>query len=88
MALTFTEEGLLPPGDVELTLAELRFSMLVAGPGPSHPDWDTAWRGELVDNLELMVRELWAVGIAEIFIDGSFVEDKEHPNDIDGYFVC
>jgi hypothetical protein len=22
-----------------------------------------------------------------IFIDGSFVEDKDHPNDIDGYFV-
>ncbi len=28
------------------------------------------------------------VGVAEIFVDGSFVEDKEHPNDIDGYFVC
>lgn len=23
-----------------------------------------------------------------IFIDGSFVEDKDHPNDIDGYFEC
>ncbi len=21
-------------------------------------------------------------------MDGSFVEDKDHPNDIDGYFVC
>jgi hypothetical protein len=28
------------------------------------------------------------VGIREIFADGSFVEDKDHPNDIDGYFVC
>jgi hypothetical protein len=28
------------------------------------------------------------VGLDEIFIDGSFVEDKDHPNDIDGYFVC
>lgn len=26
--------------------------------------------------------------MTEIFIDGSFVEDKEHPNDIDGYFEC
>ena len=23
-----------------------------------------------------------------IFVEGSFVEDKLHPNDIDGYFVC
>ena len=28
------------------------------------------------------------MGIEEIFIDGSFVEDKDHPNDIDGYFEC
>ena len=35
-----------------------------------------------------MVEQLWAVGIDEIYIDGSFVEDKDHPNDIDGYFVC
>jgi len=29
-----------------------------------------------------------ADGVREIFVDGSFVEDKDHPNDIDGYFVC
>lgn len=34
-----------------------------------------------------MVGQLWQVGITEIFIGGSFVEDKDHPNDIDGYFV-
>src|SRR5438477_4717022 len=28
------------------------------------------------------------VGIDQIFIDGSFVENKDHPNDLDGYFVC
>ena len=26
--------------------------------------------------------------VTEIVIDGSFVEDKDHPNDIDGYFEC
>jgi hypothetical protein len=36
----------------------------------------------------VLVRQLWQVGITEVFIDGSFVEDKAHPNDIDGYFVC
>jgi hypothetical protein len=84
----FTEDGLLSPGDYELTLSELRESMLVKGPGTSCPGWDAAWRAELIDNLEILVRQLWQVGIAEVFIDGSFVEDKDHPNDIDGYFVC
>lgn len=35
-----------------------------------------------------MAHQLWAVDITDIFVDGSFVEDKNHPNDIDGYFVC
>lgn len=29
-----------------------------------------------------------AVGIDEIYINGSFVENKAHPNDIDSYFEC
>lgn len=36
----------------------------------------------------MVVRQLWQVGVTEIFIDGSFAEDKDHPNDIDGYFEC
>ena len=43
---------------------------------------------KLVDNLEILTRQLWQVGITEVFADGSFAEDKDHPNDIDGYFVC
>jgi hypothetical protein len=42
----------------------------------------------LVDNLEILTRQLWQVGIREVYADGSFAEDKDHPNDIDGYFVC
>ena len=42
----------------------------------------------LIDNLEILTRQLWQVGIRDIFADGSFAEDKHHPNDIDGYFVC
>jgi len=36
----FAEDGLLPPGDFEVTLQELRRSILVAGPPheSSHPD--------------------------------------------------
>ena len=86
----FSVEGVLPPGDYELTLDELRESSLVLGPDDSvdSSSWDADWRRELVDNLAILVRQLWQVGISEIFVDGSFVEDKDHPNDIDGYFEC
>lgn len=87
---TFTPDGLLPPGDHPMTLAELRSSLLVAGPAaqPLGTHWDALWRRQLVDSLAVMVGQLWAVGVTEVFVDGSFAEDKEHPNDIDGYFEC
>ncbi|HET7579352.1 MAG TPA: HEPN domain-containing protein [Bacillales bacterium] len=50
--------------------------------------WDEKWRAHLVDQLKVMVGQLWRVGVTEIYIDGSFVENKAHPNDIDGYFEC
>lgn len=82
-------DGVLPVGDYAVTIAELRASILVNGCGElKEKHWDKAWRSQLVDNLEVMVSQLWQVGIEDIFIDGSFVEDKDHPNDIDGYFVC
>jgi len=86
----FTGDGLLPSGDHPLTLNELRESLLVIGPEDKgrYPNWDIAWRCELVDRLGLLCGQLWRVGATDIFIDGSFTEDKEHPNDIDGYFVC
>lgn len=54
----------------------------------SEPNWDSEWRLFLVDRLEVLVRQLWEVGLDEIYINGSFVEKKPHPNDIDGYFNC
>lgn len=35
-----------------------------------------------------MAAHLWHVGVDNIFVDGSFAEEKDHPNDIDGYFEC
>lgn len=86
----FTDQGLLPPGEYPLTLTQLRESMLVLGPGEpkDHCQWAAGWRLELVENLSVLVGQLWRVGIDQVFIDGSFVEDKDRPNDIDGYFVC
>jgi hypothetical protein len=87
---TFQPNGLLPPGDYEVSLDELRRSVLVSGPLESSERgaWDSGWRSRLVDNLEMLAKQLWQVGIREIYADGSFAEDKDHPNDIDGYFVC
>ncbi len=87
MVPQFDENGVLPPGDYPLTLDQLRESLLVEGSQLSS-HWDRDWRLALVENLSVMCRQLWQVGIVEIFVNGSFVEDKDHPNDIDGYFVC
>jgi len=84
----FQANGLLPPADYEMSFVELRRSMLVAGPDTEQQTWDADWRGHLVDNLEILTGQLWQVGITDIYVNGSFVEDKDHPNDIDGYFVC
>lgn len=84
----FTADDVLPPGDYALTIEQLRQSHLVTGEGNPSLNWDSVWRGMLVDNLEMLVVQLWQVGINRIFVDGSFVENKDHPNDIDGYFEC
>jgi hypothetical protein len=86
----FEADGLLPPGDYEVSFDELCQCVLVLGPGGSamSPTWDSGWRAKLVGNLEILTRQLWQVGVTEVFADGSFAEDKDHPNDIDGYFVC
>ncbi|HIE8456408.1 TPA: DUF6932 family protein [Bacillus cereus] len=83
--MKFNEDGLLNPGDYPMTIAELRNSLLVEGPTDEVP-WDKEKRLMLVNNLETLVNQLHQVGVNEIFIDGSFVEDKASPSDIDGYF--
>jgi hypothetical protein len=84
----FTSEGLLPVFDHPATLTELRASHLVTGKGVQSEAWDKKWRAQLVDNLEVLVSQLWQVEVDQIYINGSFVEEKDHPNDIDGYFEC
>lgn len=73
-----------------MTLDQLARSRLVRGPRGRQRSrhWDAAWRAKLVANLGILTGELADIGINEIFVDGSFVEAKDHPNDIDGYFVC
>ena len=84
----FTENGLLPPGDHTLAIDELRDSYLVDGEGLGIPTWNSTRRAQLVENLELFVRQLWQVGVENIFVNGSFVTNKPDPGDIDAYFEC
>lgn len=90
MIPSFQADGLLPPGDYEVSFEELRRSILTMDPGMAVDagSWDAPWRERLVDNFEVLTRQLWSVGVRDVFADGSFVKDKDHPNDIDGYFVC
>jgi len=83
----FTDDGVLPVGDHVLTFDQLLVSPLVLG-WRDGSDWDAPWRQTLAGNLAVLVNHLRQVGIRDVFVDGSFVEDKPHPNDIDGYFVC
>jgi hypothetical protein len=64
----FTDEGLLPPGDYEVTFEELRESILVAGPESDSPwgeEWDVEWRERLTRQAETMCSHLWEVGIRD-----------------------
>lgn len=80
----FNSNGVLDPGTYDATSADIKNSILVKGYGSS--TWDAKWRNQLVDNAAILIQQLWQVGITDIYLDGSFVEDKDHPNDIDGYF--
>ena len=60
--LVFTNDGTLPIGDYGLTIMGIKKSILVQGDGSSH-SWDHDWRLKLVDNLALMARQLWMVGV-------------------------
>ncbi len=82
---SFNAQGTLDPGTYDATLVQIEHSLLVTGNGSS-ATWDSAWRKKLIENAAIMIDQLWKVGVDDIFLDGSFVEDKNHPNDIDGYF--
>lgn len=84
----FDDHGLLPAGNYEQTLDDLERSRLVIGSGEEDVAWSERTRSRLVSNLRILVTQLWQVGIEHIYVNGSFVESKASPNDIDGYFEC
>ena len=84
---SFNDDGFLPQ-DYETTFQEIQQSLLVLGPERTEPTWDISRRRWLLNNLEILVRQLWAAGIERIYVNGSFVTDKDKPGDIDACFEC
>ena len=70
-----TDEGLLPAGIYETDFDELRGKM----------GWSRK-RLALLDGLEQALKLLAESGVKRVYLDGSFVTDKDRPNDIDGCY--
>ncbi len=71
----FTDDGLLPPGVHETDLAELEEKM----------GWSRK-RRELLEGLGAALGVMAASGVERAYLDGSFVTDKDRPNDVDGCY--
>lgn len=69
----YREDGSLPPGEHLATWQELaeRFG------------WNER-RRRLLEGLQRALAELHRVGCVQAFVDGSFVTDREEPEDYDG----
>ncbi len=68
----FTDEGMLPPGIHRATLREVRDKL----------GWGLR-RRDLLDRLEAGLRLMKNCGIDRVYLDGSFVTEKDRPGDID-----
>jgi hypothetical protein len=66
----FTDDGLLPPGVHQTDLEELKEKM----------GWSRK-RRELLEGLEEALELMASCGVVRVYLDGSFVTDKDRPND-------
>lgn len=72
MALQYQENGNLYPGIYQLSWEEFKENYGF-----------NKHRKKLIEGIELVIKELKAVGCKSIYIDGSFVSKKSLPNDFD-----
>ncbi len=71
----FTEQGILPPGIHQATLDDVR----------SRLGWGRK-REDLIKGLEMALQLVGNCGVERVYLDGSFVTDKDRPGDIDGCY--
>jgi hypothetical protein len=71
----FNNLGYLPPGVYESSWPEFLSRFAINGP-----------RQRLATGLAAALRKLGIAGCRRVIIGGSFVTDKEHPNDFDGWY--
>ncbi len=71
--MKFNSKGLLPPGIHVVTLEQLETNFT----------WSNH-RKKLFKKFKGAYKNLTRANVKKIWIDGSYVESKEHPNDIDG----
>ena len=81
MIPSFQTDGLLPPSDYEVSFEELRRSILTVGPGMTAGarSWDTPWRERLVDNFEVLTRQLWSAGVRDVYADDRLWKTRTTP---------
>jgi hypothetical protein len=71
----FTDAGALPPGEWQTNLDEIEEKL--------------AWSGrrrELLAGLRKALSLMGSCGVERVYLDGSFVTDKDRPGDIDGCY--
>ena len=70
----FNENGELPDGEYDVSIDEIENRFGCAN----------EQRCRLMQGLRVAAANLRRANVRKLWIDGSFVTDKEHPNDIDG----
>lgn len=68
----FDDRGFLPPGVHKAEWQEFRQRFAI-----------TAHRRQLADRMVLLIAHLKSVSCRSLFVDGSYVTDKQRPNDYD-----
>jgi hypothetical protein len=74
MVLEFNEEGVLPEGEHKMSLEEFKDRFVF-----------NQKRAVIFSGLKLLIKDLKSIGCKTIYVDGSYVTNKEEPNDVD---VC
>lgn len=86
VVLPWTEAGLLPVAEIEMSPAQLLDCSLVTGTETLADAWDLAKRRRMARELLMAGQALTKVGVNSIIVSGEFVEHLSDPVSVEGYF--